>query len=641
MWAVKANDASVGDVRRNDRIEGLHELRRVLARGDARLFNVGIRLAVRADSKERLFADLRRVAQRLAELGFKAATPLRNQRRAFFSSLPFGIDLLAKERFISDRLTHPNFSGENLACLLPNLIINATMVRGIPLGVEKASGGLFTFNRWAKEQIAPHSVVCAFTGGGKTNSQAKEIVQELLRDPTLETYMIDPQGQVSLRLAKMVGGTVVDLGPDGKACLNPLDRFSRAGREEKLAKKLEYLIPLLELMMRAELTATERSALGRAMKRLYRHFEEGESWLGVLAANFSFLPLYSNLKPYLQDWTDEGGQRQEGVMGRLARICAELREKHHIPSCGLVRGVQVNGKLKRPICKLSGNRWYYAGEGETDQPLEELPPNPLGPVPAGAWYPEDEWFQNLQRDFERQVEEAGLFDALDDIAAQSACRDAFSELCLGMPILSDLLPTLVAEGLANLANNLDQYVDPELLGPLFNGYTNVNFEESRFVAFNCLGLDEEVLKTTRIFQIISYLWGIARAIRKRRLLVADEFQLMMETFGSVGQFIKLLFMRGRAFGFAITAIVQNISAFLDNADGRVCLELASRIILMKQQRGAEHRLRSHFGLTEGQVEVLLNAMPGECLVLTNKSWIHIRYLIPPERLKAFETNLPD
>jgi hypothetical protein len=456
----------------------------------------------------------------------------------------------------------------------------------------------------------------------------------------------------------MVGGTVVDLGAAGNACFNPMDRYSLAGQEQKLAEKLEYLIPLIELMMRAELSATERASLTRAVKMLYAHFEEGESWVSTLYQSFTTFPLYAPLRPYLLDWTDEEGQRQVGVMSQLAKIYADLRLKFKIPSSGLVQGMPVNGKLRRPICRLSGNRWYYAGEGETEEPLEDIPVDPTdtrpgsnsssangtkptGVIPAAVWYPENSWFQALQLEFERRVGAAGLFSQLNKLAARAAVRDAFTELSLGMPILSDILPALVAEGLTNLANNLEQFVDPAILGPLFNGYTNVDFSRYRFVAFNCLGLNEEVLKTTRIFQVINYLFGMAVVVRKRRLLIADEFQLMMETFGSVAQFIKLLFMRGRSLGFGITAIVQNISAFLDNPDGRVCIEQASRIILMKQQRGAEHRLRSHFGLTEGQVEALLNAVPGEALVLTSRGWIHMQNVIPKERLKQFETNLPD
>ena len=574
--------------------------------------------------------------------------------------------MLAKEKLISDRTLHPNLTGENVACLLPNVIINATMPKGIPLGTEKASGGLYTFNRWAKEQVAPHSVVCAFTGGGKTNSQAEEIVQELLKDPTMEAYLIDPQGQVSLRLAELTGGIVVDLGPDGKACFNPFDRysFSRDGKPDTLAKQLEYLIPLLELMMRAEMGATERSAFNRAVKRLYTHFEEGESWVKVIAQNFATFPLYTPLRPYVLDYLDDKGQTQAGIMSRLGRIWDNLTARYKIPQSGKVAGVLVNGQLRRPVCHLSGNRWYYRGEGETSEPLVELDQfaekensderkagfnqkpasfqsDSQAIKPASVWYPEAQWFGELQAEFEKLVEAAYLFDGLDNLAATAACRDAFVELCRGMPILSDVLPALVAEGLTNLASNLDPFVDQELLGPLFNGYTNLNFAEARFVGFNCLSLDEEVLKTTRIFQVITYLWGIARATRKRRMLVADEFQLMMESFGSVGRFIKLLFMRGRAFGFAITAIVQNISAFLDNADGRVCIELASRIILMKQQRGAEHRIKAHFGLTDSQVEALLAAVPGECLVYGAKGWVHMRYIIPRQRLKMFETNLPE
>ena len=84
LVAVRANDAnSVGDARRSDRIEGLHEIRRVLARGDARLFQVGIRLCVRAKSYEQMLADLRRVAQRFSELGFRTATPCETSDEPF------------------------------------------------------------------------------------------------------------------------------------------------------------------------------------------------------------------------------------------------------------------------------------------------------------------------------------------------------------------------------------------------------------------------------------------------------------------------------------------------------------------------------------------------------------------------------
>jgi hypothetical protein len=394
-------------------------------------------------------------------------------------------------------------------------------------------------------------------------------------------------------------------------------------------------------MTRAELSASERSAISRAVKRLYRHFEDGESMLNLLELTFLNNSLYAPLRPYLKNYQDPvTGQIRQGIMARLKAVYARLRVKYRIPSTGLVRGLTTAAGYHRPVCKPGAdNRWYYSGEGETGEAFEEPSTTSTSNQnlkPALVWHPDPAWFNQLASEFTNLVQEEGIFDSLDLTALSSAIRDSFVELKLGMPILSDLFPFLAAEGALNLVSNLEQYVDPEVFGKLFNGYTNVALDR-RFISFNVKDLGEELLRPIRIFQTINFTWGMVRAIRRPRMFCVDEFGLLVQNFSDVGNYVRDLFMRGRAFYLSMTAVVQNVTSLLDYQAALQCVENADRVILMRQQKTAIHRLKAHFELTDGQVYTLLGAEAGEALELIEGRWLHVRYSIAPQHLKAFDT----
>jgi type IV secretory pathway VirB4 component len=625
---------------RSYKIESIRDLRNVLARGDARLFSAGIRISVRANTIKRMEADLRRVSQRLNEMGFPVATALRNQRRAFFSALPIGLDLLGQEKFIADRTLHPNMTGETIACLMPNCIVDASQDGGIILGDNKSDGSLVTFNRW--RLINPHTVIIATSGSGKTVGQLIEIMREMLKNPDLQAFYIDPQGVLE-KFARLVGGTVLDLGPEGNVVINPMDRYVLNGKPEKIGPRLNFLNALFELMTRAELSASERSIVARAVKRLYHHFEEGESMLRLLELTFMSNPLYTPLRPYLRSYIDpETNQRRPGIMTQLKVVYEKLREKHNIPSTGLVAGQGSASAYKRPVCRLGNdNRWYYTGGGETsEQFVDPVKGRSLHDAkPAPVWYPDQEWYGKLAEEFSSMVQDEGIFDSLDLTALGSAIRDSFVELKLGMPILSDLFPFLAAEGATNLVSNLEQYADPEVFGKMFNGFTNVALDR-RFISFNVRDLGEELLRPIRISQAINFTWGMVRAVKRPRLFCCDEFGLLVQNFTEVGNYMRDLFMRGRAFGLAMTVIVQNVTSLLDYQAALQCIENADRVILMRQQKTAIHRLKAHYELTDGQVNTLLAAEPGEALEMINHRWLHVKYSADPQHLRAFDTR-PD
>jgi hypothetical protein len=121
------------------------------------------------------------------------------------------------------------------------------------------------------------------------------------------------------------------------------------------------------------------------------------------------------------------------------------------------------------------------------------------------------------------------------------------------------------------------------------------------------------------------------------MFVVDEFGLLVQNFADVGTYVRDLFMRGRAFYLSMTAVVQNITSLLDYQAALQCVENADRVVLLRQQKTAIHRLKNHFELTDGQVYTLLGAEAGEALELIDGRWLHVKYAIAPQHLKAFDT----
>jgi type IV secretory pathway VirB4 component len=494
--------------------------------------------------------------------------------------------------------------------------------------MSRADGSPVLLNYW--DLTNPHSTVCATSGGGKTVSMEHELMMEMLTNPKLQAYYIDPQGVLG-NFANLVDGTMIDLGSKGKAIINPMDKYVLNGREEELGERLQFLRPLIELMLKCEMTATERSAFTRAIKRLYYHFEDGESILPILERSYVMQTLYAPIHKRLGE-----------VMAKLKEIYDFLREKYQIPTTGRVAGIRGATRPTRPVCHLEGGRWYYKGEGETATALPEMKLKEGEAQPAPVWYPAKEWFNSLAQEFSRLVQEEGVFDGLDRVAKRSAIRDAFIELKLGMPILEDLMPFLAAEEIPHLVSNLEPYYDRAVYGDLFNGYTNVALDK-RFVGFNVRDLDDPILKSIRIFQVINFTWGM---VRGRRIpgkavipcrFIVDEFGVLLETFPDVVNYVSTLFKRGRYFGLAMTIIVQNLSSLLDYPAAKECVENSSRILLLKQEKTALHRIQSHFGLTNSQVEALLNARPGDALQKVNEQWVQFKYTVPKEHLAAYDT----
>lgn len=205
------------------------------------------------------------------------------------------------------------------------------------------------------------------------------------------------------------------------------------------------------------------------------------------------------------------------------------------------------------------------------------------------------------------------------------------------PILADLTAIMPNEGLGRLAEELERFVAADVYGPLFNGQTNVILGDARCISFNLRDLDEAQLRPIRVFQALDYTWSWIRRSRwPPKVMVVDEIGLLLR-FPDIAQYVRDLYKRGRAFGLSVVAIDQNPANFIDDPFGRQMIENAAIIQLMKQNELGAEKLKQHFRLTEGEVNSLLAAEPGDALLIVEGKRLHMRFTMSENQLQRLST----
>src|SRR5919106_649344 len=179
-----------------------------LARGEDRLFRVGLYVTVRAGSEKALEEQVSKVRSLTASLLLDARSVTFRAFEGFVTTLPLGLDALKLRR---------SFDTRALATTFPFDSAEIENRGGTLVGRNVHSGSLVFHDRYGLENY--NQVVLACSGAGKSYL-AKLLVLRSLFEGT-EVLVIDPESEYE-RLAQAVGGTVIRLGAKGQF-VNPLD----------------------------------------------------------------------------------------------------------------------------------------------------------------------------------------------------------------------------------------------------------------------------------------------------------------------------------------------------------------------------------------------------------------------------------
>jgi hypothetical protein len=233
-----------------------------LARGQSRLFRVGLYLTVHAPTRTLLLDAIAEVRAAAASVLLDTHPATWRQLAGWCSTLPLGHDGLNQRRVMDTDALAAAFP---LACPdLPGPLPGEDATPGgVLYGVNTASGGIVWWDRWAQDNH--NAVVLARSGAGKSYLVKLDVLRQLYDG--VHVAVIDPEDEYTA-LAGAVDGRVVRLGAPGVR-INPFDIPHGTNRPDALTRRALFLHTLLGVLLGEKPPPQERAALDAAITATY------------------------------------------------------------------------------------------------------------------------------------------------------------------------------------------------------------------------------------------------------------------------------------------------------------------------------------------------------------------------------------
>ncbi len=220
------------------------------------------------------------------------------QREGIESFLPSGVDYVNEEFYLTS---------SNVSSSLPFTTATLNDLDGIFYGIT-IGGEKIRFDRFSKQSKNYNGIIFATSGAGKSFSAKLEAYRSLFRG--INVYVIDPEGEFKA-LCDYVGGTNIDINPESKTKVNPLEFFSsKVDSKEVMRTHLGVVKGLLKIWLSERVY--NRGIVSKAVNNTYNQ-------KGILLDD---LKTYSKPAPTITDLIKSF--EKEGKEGK--RIAVELLE---------------------------------------------------------------------------------------------------------------------------------------------------------------------------------------------------------------------------------------------------------------------------------------------------------------------------
>jgi len=222
-----------------------------LARGEQRLFRVGLYLTVHAPSEQALDAECARVRALCSSMLLDSQPATWRALQGWVSTLPVGVDALLQRR---------SFDTDALAASFPFASAELSATTGVLYGTATNGSGLVLWDRFAQDNH--NSVILARSGAGKSYLAKLEALRSLYAG--IEIAVVDPEDEYR-RLAETAGGAYVHLGAPGVR-VNPFDLSSGP---EALTRRALFVHTLIAVLLREKPDPASTAALDRGIVAAY------------------------------------------------------------------------------------------------------------------------------------------------------------------------------------------------------------------------------------------------------------------------------------------------------------------------------------------------------------------------------------
>ena len=276
-----------------DPLESAIELRDKIQRGQEKLFQMSIYIAIRADSLEGLNKTTKLLEATMAARLFYSKTARYQQLEALQSILPRGEDLLSQKR---------NLDSSSAALTFPFMSSELVQESCILYGVNKSNNSLVILDRFSLHNA--NSIVFAQSGSGKSYTTKVEILRQLMQGT--KVLVIDPEREYK-RLSETVGGTYIKLSAKSKEKINPFDLATTFHTKGDLAEHVQDLTAVIDLMAEG-LDKREKAAVDKAILKVYKKAKEEQPLLEDLYTelhSLGQLQLCERLEKYITGSSSE------------------------------------------------------------------------------------------------------------------------------------------------------------------------------------------------------------------------------------------------------------------------------------------------------------------------------------------------
>jgi type IV secretory pathway VirB4 component len=232
--------------------EDARDLAERLARGEGRLFSLGLYATARGQDGDDLDHQVSRLRALLDSLLLDSVPATFRSLQGWLTTLPLGLDLLRLRRTVDTAA---------LAAAFPFASAELSDPSGVLYGRNAKSTGLVFWDRWSQPNY--NSVTLARSGAGKSYLAKLELLRQLYAG--VEAAVIDPEDEYA-RLVAAVGGAHLRLGAPGVR-LNPFDLDDEP---DALVRRALFVHTLIGLLLGETPAPAARAALDRAVIAAYQ-----------------------------------------------------------------------------------------------------------------------------------------------------------------------------------------------------------------------------------------------------------------------------------------------------------------------------------------------------------------------------------
>jgi len=237
-----------------------------IARGEGKLFRLGLYLTVHAASQDDLAEEVAAVRALADSLLLTTAPATFRTLQGWVTTLPAGADLLKVRRTMDTAALAAAFPFTSPD--LPRDPTSSEALPGILYGANTSGPGLVAWDRWACDNY--NSVTLACSGAGKSYLAKLEVLRNLYQGTA--AFVIDPEDEYA-RLAHATGGAYLHLGAQGVR-LNPFDlphHHSGPVRADALARRALFAHTVISVLLGGQPGPAERALLDKAIMAAYHH----------------------------------------------------------------------------------------------------------------------------------------------------------------------------------------------------------------------------------------------------------------------------------------------------------------------------------------------------------------------------------